>query len=350
MRLADRGLNLQAQELEEAQTSIRFAVLNGWFTRRSKKQINAHVQKVISSALKNITIPDLRSAGCRSLNAFAERQYATLIRSFGSDPTTVVAIAALANAKGSIERYGQAAETVKNAMLRDGSDGVLGTRAHGSPLQMYSKDYFDRRIVPVLDGLAEQQAIDPDDVDARNSLRNRAEMEVRYAHHQAEISGLRAAGVKLVTSSVHADCSNRCYEWQGRVYSLDGTTGVTEDGKRYVPLEVATDVYYTTRAGKVYKNGLFGFNCRHYLMAYQVGMVIPQVSKETQQRERAINARQRELEARVRELRIKALTYKDIDRERYLRFRREAISANKEYEQFSRDNDRAFYRSRVKLV
>lgn len=345
MRLADRGLNPQAEAIEEAQTEIRLIVRDGWFDRMSKAQINVLVQKAIAKALKVITGENLRSAAVRSLNAFAERQYSTYLRQFGISPTLLLALGVLAENKPNTPQFERAAEIVRNS-------GVLDTQARGVALQEYSKDYFEKRVTPVLNRLADENGIDPDDVSRRNSLRNRAEMEVRYERHLEEIDSLRASGVKLVISSVHADCSNRCYEWQGRVYSLDGTSGTTEDGKSYVPLENATDVYYTTKAGKTYKNGLLGFNCRHYLVPYKANMIIPFVDKETQQKERAINTRQRELEREVRHWRVQALIHKGVpgERQEYLAARRLAIDANREYIRFSKDNGRAYYPSRVKLL
>ena len=345
MELADRGLNPQAEAIEEAQTKVRLAVRDGWLSNKPKALINADVQKIISDALKQIKVADLRSAAYRSLNAFAERQYSTYLRAFGSSSTFLLTLIALSDRAPNTLEFEQAEQRLTYA-----APSTFETSARGIPLQMYSRDYFKQHIAPVLDDIARQEGIDPGDVEMRNSLRNRAEMEVRYARHLDEIERLRAAGVKLVTSSVHADCSDRCYKWQGRVYSLDGTSGTTEDGKPYVPIETATDVYYTTEAGKTYKNGLFGFNCRHYLITYKPGMVIPHVSRETQQKERAINTRQRELERRVREQREKALIFRNIDRQRYLRARKRAIQANKEYIQFSKDNGRAYYPSRTKLL
>lgn len=368
MELADRGLNPQAEVLEEAQTLIRLAVRDGWLANETKPQINVRVQKIVRDALKQLKLRELREAAYKSLNAFAERQYETYRREFGATSTYLLALVALTQSKPNSPEFKRAREymaqnapmsfempTASETMQRGGRTTYDDTEtyesdAHGSALQMYSQDYYNRYVLPAFDRILKQKALDPDDISGTNSLRNRAEMEVRYARHLDEIAALRAAGVKLVTSSVHADCSDRCYKWQGRVYSLDGTSGTTEDGKRYVPLEKATDVLYTTHAGKTYKNGLFGFNCRHYLMEYKVGMVIPYVSKERQQRERAINTRQRELERRVREQKEKALIYKNIDRERYLKARRRAIEANKAYKQFSKDNGRAYYPSRTKLI
>ena len=120
--------------------------------------------------------------------------------------------------------------------------GVDSSRLMGIPLQKFSQEYIIKNVKPALDRLAEQEAKDPDDISGRNSLRNRAEMEVRYNDNQKSIAELKARGVRLVIASTHADCSERCRRWQGRVYSLDGTSGVTDDGRTYVPLEEATDI------------------------------------------------------------------------------------------------------------
>lgn len=348
MKFADRGLNPQAEALEEAQTLIRIAIRDGWLGRQSMPQINEAVQKIIVRALKRITLRELREAAYRSLNAFAERQYATLQRGLGGDILFVLAVIAVLNNKPDSAEYIHAAPTVRRLAQADGV--VISTMAKGVPLQEFAGDYTRRRVVPVLDKLAEQVPLDPDDASGRNSLRNRAEMEVRYAAHEQSIADLRAVGTRLVVCSVHADCSDRCYEWQGRVYSLDGTSGTTSDGKRYVPLEVARDIYYTTKAGKVYRNGLLGFNCRHKLYPYKEGMVIPHVDRETQQRERMINTQQRRLEQAVRRARVDMIEAKGIDREKYLAARRRAIEANKQYIQFSKDNGRAYYPSRTRLL
>lgn len=345
MIIADKGLNSQAQEIEEAQTKIRLAVRDGWLAMRPKQEINRTVQTIIQTALREIRIADLRDAAYRSLNAFAERQYSTYLRAFGFDTTFLLAVLLLNDDKRAVtpQKRAQAESVVRTGISWESTE-------MGVPAQVYSRDYFKQRIEPVFERLLKQKPLDPDDVSGSNTIRNRAEMEVRYNGHLRQIEDLKSSGVKLVVSSVHADCSDRCYGWQGRVYSLDGTTGRTDDGRAYVPLERATDVYYTTKAGKTYKNGLLGFNCRHYLMPYKTGMVIPYVSKETQQKQQKINTRQRELERIVRNYREDALFYKNLNREKYLEARRNAIAANKAYIKFSHDNGRAYYPSRVKLL
>lgn len=349
MKLADKGLNTQAQAIEEAQTEIRIAVRDGWLYRQNKVVINRIVQNIIAKAVAQIRIPDLRNAAYRSLNAFAERQYNTYIMRFGLDSSLLLALIWITD-KNAIQQILNNSRLPTLPLSAQEALNTLETEAKGVPLQTYAKEYLEKRVEPVITELCKQNALDPDDIDSRNSMRNRAEMEVRYNAHNEQIAELRAAGVKLVTCSVHADCSDRCYPWQGRVYSLDSTSGTTEDGKSYVPLEKATDIYYTTKVGKTYKNGLLGFNCRHELMPYKSGMVIPQVSKETQKRENAINTQQRELERTVRAWETEAVMNKNLNAQKYKQARAEAIKARKEYIKFSQDNGRAYYPSRIKLL
>lgn len=221
----------------------------------------------------------------------------------------------------------------------------------GSPMKKYAEDYLRENVRPALDRLCEQQAKDPDDPSERNSLRNRAEMEVRYQDHQDNIQRLRDGGNRLVVASTHSDCSKRCRSWQGRVYSLDGTSGTTDDGRKYVPLEQATDVWYTTKAGKRYKNGLLGFNCRHYLTAYRSGVSAPRQSPQEEKRQYAITQEQRRLERKVREWKIKALTYKGkADKRGYAEARKKAREWDAAYGEFCMRNNRPIYPSRVRIV
>jgi hypothetical protein len=175
-------------------------------------------------------------------------------------------------------------------------------------------------------------------------------MEIRYQNHQTNIERLKENGERLVIASTHEDCSDRCFKWQGRVYSLDGSSGVTDDGREYAPLEVATDVTYTTKAGKTYKNGLLGFNCRHRLIPYMSGIMPEPVTKEEQRRQYAINNQQRQLERQVREERLKAELYKAVDPEAYKAANSKARALAGQYRQFCKENSRAFYPERIQIL
>ena len=323
---------------------------NEFFAQTPKAAIDKKVFAIIFAEEKEIKIVALAIAARQSLLRFYSDQYDELRRSFGWQLPALAALLLLNGRTltgGDIRPTKPQTEQAKQILAERGYDA---SRLTGAPLQKFSRDYMRDNVKPALDRLAAQQARDPDDVSGRNTLRNRAEMEVRYNAHLEQIAALREQGVNLVICSTHADCSERCRPWQGRVYSLDGTRGRTDDGRSYVPLEEATDIYYTTKAGKTYKNGLLGFNCRHFLVPYKSGYRFPKPNAAEERREYEITQEQRRLETVVRKWRTKAVEYKNTDRESYLKARSNAIAANKAYIAFSKQNNRAYYPSRTALL
>ena len=281
---------------------------------------------------------------------FYEKQYAELQRSFDRQMPIIAALFLLAGKDLTGAKLKATSDQRQRAIQLLEWQGYDSSRLMGVPLQRFSQDYISKNVKPALTRLAEQEAKDPDDITGRNSLRNRAEMEVRYNANLNSISDLKARGVRLVIASAHADCSERCRPWQGKVYSLDGTNGITDDGRSFVPIETATDIFYTTKVGKTYKNGLLGFNCRHYLVEYHKDFYFPKPNPIIEKREYEITEEQRRLEREVRKWRIKAVESKGLDDEEYKKARRKAIEWNKAYIEFSKANNRAYYPSRTKIL
>lgn len=329
--MVPRKLNPQTLTIENAETEIKQVVLSGYWKGLPISTVSNQVNAQIAAAEKEMRNPTLRDILPSALFAYAVFLRRYLVQNYGID--------------------GKAAYS-KLAALRDIAQGKppldYVSTAAGVPTQRYAKNYMSS-VKETLNRFADFEALDPEDVSGRNSLRNKSEMEVRYQDHLDRITELKSRGVKLVVCSTHADCSNRCFPWQGRIYSVDGTSG-TVDGRSYVPIQQATDIFYTTKAGKVYKNGLLGFNCRHYLHEYVEGMSIPKVSRATQRRESAVNERQREYERRIRKYRERALTLRSALPQEASKARATAIRLNKEYMTFSRENNRAYYPDRVKIL
>ena len=325
-----RTLNPQAIIIEDAQSAIRQAIFLGYWRGYTKEEISKRVNKLIDTAKIKLSNKTLIEVVPYALLIFANKVYQELNNSFGFNGVSAYKKITLANE------------------IKIGQKSVdFTTRQMGIPTQKYAKQYM-QDVADAMRKLSSIEAIDPEDESGRNSLRNKAEMEVRYQSHLDEIAELKRKGIRLVVSSVHADCSDRCFPFQGNIYSLDGTSG-TVDGRSFEPLERATDVYYITKRGKAYKNGLLGFNCRHKLYEYRRGMEITHVNKSTQKKENAINTKQRVMEAQVRKYREEALALKNIDREAYLKARQKAIDYNKAYQTFSHSNGRAYYPDRVKV-
>lgn len=318
-----------------------------YFKQTSKAAIDKKVYTIIREAMKSIKIPSLADAGVKSLIQFYNRQYEELRRSFGWQFFVLSALFLL-NGKTSYGREIKPTEAQKESARQTLEHaGFDRSRLLGSPLQKFSKDYVEQNVKPALDRLAKQQARDPDDVSGRNTLRNKAEMAVRYNEHLNQIEGFKKHGVNLVICSTHADCSARCAPWQGLVYSLDGTEGYTDDGRHYQPLENATHDQITKRG---VPNGLLGFNCRHFLVPYKSGYRFPKPNAAEERKEYDITQTQRRMEADVRKWRAIAVENKDTDCDRYLEARRKAIAANQAYIEFSKRHNRAYYPSRTKLL
>lgn len=338
---------MQAIALEEAETKIRMVVKDEYFAQTPKAAIDRKIASIIREAEKQIKIPALALAARKSLLQFYNAQYRELRHSFGWQFFVLSALFLL-NGKTPYGREIKPTEAQKERARQTLEQaGYDRSRLLGSPLQKFSKDYVEQNVKPALDRLAKQQARDPDDVNGRNTLRNKAEMAVRYNEHLKQIEGFKKRGVNLVICSTHADCSERCAPWQGLVYSLDGTEGYTDDGRHYQPLENATHDQITKRG---VPNGLLGYNCRHFLVPYKSGYRFPKPNAVEEREEYKITQIQRRMEADVRKWRAVAIENKDTDRDRYLEARRKAIAANQAYIEFSKLNNRAYYPSRTKLL
>lgn len=308
--------------------------------------IEREVRKIINKYGVKLTNKQLRELMPKSMWSLYRSTMLVLFTAFGADGKKAHERMQVAQALISGKSV---SPTVTSEVVSGGTEAPLLGQRHGIPNGIYAKDYM-RKVNEVYTRLAKDDALDPDDISGRNSMRNRAEMEVRNDFHQDEIQSLKDKGAKLVVCSTHADCSDRCFKWQGRVYSLDGTSGKTADGHAYVPLETATDVYYTTKAGKTYKNGLLGFNCRHRLYEYVPGMGIPKVSKAEQKKENKINTRQREMERNIREWHMR----EDLNRaagntQATAEAQKKAAEAYARYKKFSLENGRAYYPDRVNI-
>lgn len=331
--------------VEEAETQIRLIVKEEYIKGTSLFLIEKKINKVISETLKKIKIEDLRKVVKKSLWTFFKKQYQTIKQAPRGELLTAVALSNYLQTK---RLTADDRKILRGQGIEVKQSKVYTPNLYGVPVQEFSKTYF-RKVKSVFGKLIHEQARDPDDISGRNTLRNRAEMEVRYNHNLEQINELKSSGAKLVIASTHADCSERCAPWQGRVYSLDGTSGITSDGRKFVPLETATDIYYTTKAGKTYKNGLLGFNCRHYLVPYEKGFKFPKFSQSVEKKEYKITEQQRAFEREIRKWKTRAVEYKDVDREQFKEAKTKAIFWNNKYKEFSKENNRAFYPSRTDI-
>lgn len=360
MRNTRDPLNNEALTLQEAESLIRIAVKDAVFEHRSKDKLDKRVNDIILSSINKLSIYSLKQAAYISLIQFYQRERRTAEQlKLGSRLLLFLALSKLAEGKNThsneFTRYTkyitvrEARDTINSSPFIPPDDKVEIIN-YGRALNMYHERYMKDYVRPVLERMAKDEALDPDAenyLGHRSTLRNRAEREVRYQAHLDEIDALKEKGVKLVICSSHANCSERCRPWQGRVYSLDGTSGTAPDGRKYVPLEEATNIL--TPNGKWY-NGLLGFNCRHYLVPYKDHYSFPTVSAKTEEREYRIDQTQRHMERKVREWRIRAEMMKGVDKEAYVKAKAKVTEWNNKYISYSRAHGRAFFRSRTRIL
>lgn len=217
------------------------------------------------------------------------------------------------------------------------------------PLEQWERSYT-KTIRNIVQELVYSDA--KEDYSTNVNLRNIAEMMVRYERQLERLDELRGDGVKLVWIEPHANCSERCEKYQGKLYSLDGTIGKV-DGISFRPITYATDNpqdLYVTKAGKVYQNGcITGFNCRHQLIPYEEGNRPMEIPADVIARRRAIEQRQREMERNIRAQKRKAILMRNISPESYKKARDRASRMTEAYISYSRKNNAAFSRERTSI-
>lgn len=336
------GLNWQAIILEEAQTDIKVVIKNAIMLRTgfaTYTNIKAKINRIIAQAVKELESKELKKNAVILLTQFAERLYAESIIALGVPASAMLLVVGYLKSGATFQSV---IKEFKANITEEISDKVGEPLTIGQAKQMYSKDYFNE-VKPALKKIIESEPM----YDTHVSLRNVAEMTVRYENTLNQIDNLVKRGVNLVVSSRHANCSKRCEPWQGGHYTLDNTYQVV-DGIEFQPLKNATDQFYTTKKGKVYKNGhITGYNCRHYLTEYKKGYEEPEVSAEVVERERNIDHKMRAMERVIRKWKDAELIYKGEDREAYLKAKAKADFYYERYKQFAKDNKRAFYPSRT---
>ena len=336
-----QGLNWQALLIEEAQSEIKLIVRDGVINHLSYKAIDYRVQKRIDTLVNELESEPLKMRCRIDLRRFAGRIYLMLRPLFVDvDFAVLMSIQKVVEKTASVKEIKTATKALKGDIPSSAFEKAL-------PLDIYAKDYM-KMVEERMNELAALEA--KEDYESKINLRNIAELQIRQERHEEELQDLIDDGVDLVWIVPHSNCSERCEPWQGKLYSISGRYG-TIDGIEYQPLSNATDIYQTTKAGKVYKNGcISGFGCRHKLEPYKQGNKPVKIPARVIDKEREINNIQRYLERGVRAWKDRALMSKGVDVNAYIYCKNKAKEWNKRYIEYSRENKVAYYPSRTKII
>lgn len=341
-----QGLQWQVVLVADAETDLKLLVRNCILNGDSLAIVNEKVTRFIRELLDELESESVKERVKQSFPKFATQLYYKWLIVFGTQAMAVSYLNALKAQKTSIPQ--KVEETLK-AIPKTRELSVYapslqsGAYNRATPNQMYNLEYekeIQKRINEIADMTPKA------DYNTRYSLRASVELDLRWEHNQNQINGMRAQGVSLAWIDSHANCSERCEHWQGKLYSLTGTSGEI-DGVKYQPLENATEVY--DKYG--YRNGcLSGFNCRHKLIPYKKGFRPQEVPERVMIKQRELESTQRRMERTVRLYESRALMSKaEKQTKAYKHYKELAKSWTKRYEEYSRKNKIPFYPSRLDI-
>lgn len=300
---------------------IEKAVLNGWDDVKLTKELN----KCISKNCANIKNLIVREQTRKSLVTSSKKWYYELKQSLQILNTN------LANSGLPIAKTPAQTLTHTREMLNSG-------KMVGRPII----ENYQRQVKIALKAFATDPPMYAQNTDGtikQTVLRNVAEMTVRYEANIQDVQNLVNKGVKLVWTSSHPNCSPRCKPYQGRLWSLDGTSGVI-NGIKYSPIQEALEG--KNKDG----NGIInGYNCRHRLIEYQEGSRPPQDFTSAEiKKEYAIDKKQRAYENNIRHLKTEEMALREAgDIKEASKLRKKWQKLTKDYKIYSLEQGRAFY-------
>lgn len=326
------GKNWQAAYISERETDMKALMRDSVVQAIPYTSVNAKVNSFTAETVERLESERLKSMVRSTFPKFAGRVYMKWLTIYGTYALGL-AFRKVATAKGNAipVEYNRALESLPRAHNRAVPNGV------------YNKEY-EERVNERIDEIVKMHA--KSDYSERLTVRAQAERELRAEWHEEQLSGLREKGVNFVWINSHANCSERCQPWQGKLYSLNGTSG-TLDGVSYQPLENATDIYDTTKSGKTYKNGcISGFNCRHKLVEYKKGFRPEEIPEAVTKRESEIEKKQRYYENIVRHYECSAEMAEGTKKAKA--HKKLAAKWRKDYIAFCKENNVPYYPSRFK--
>lgn len=340
-----QGLKWQTILVQDCETDIKVIALDGARRKLPFAEVNRRVTAKINECVKELDTQELKTLAKNSLTTYASRMYLEWVFVYGDKDNADMILAAFLMSGQKVPD-----KVVKRLLALPIASDVkpyVGAYNRAVANGINPLDY-EREVIKRVNGILDTVA--KEDYSDRYSLRSGVEIRLRQEWHEKQLQGFKDSGVNLVWIDTHANCSERCEPYQGRLYSLDGTVGEI-DGIKYVPLEVATNIYATTKAGKTYKNGcISGFNCRHKLIPYKRGFKPIAIPQSVIDKQREIDHNMRHLERTVRVYETRALGWKKTNnRVLYKRYKDLANKWTEKYVEYAKANNVAFYPSRLDI-
>ena len=343
-----QSLNWQVLLIQDCETDIKLITLDSVKRGEDYGTTNKKVVEVIKECVNNLESDNLKQLAKNTLLLYASRVFLLWLGIYGNRSQGLLILKLFKAKNIAVPQHLEL--TFNN----------LPDTVYNRATSNMDYDYkYEKKVIERVNNILDSHA--KEDYSERYTARASAERQVRYEWQQEQLQKLYDSGVDLVWINTHANCSERCEHYQGKLYSISGKSGII-DGITYQPLSNATDRYETTKSGKTYINGtLTGFNCRHTTTPYKKGNKPGYIPAEVIERQRAIENRQRELERKVRLYECRALGWQENGKTAITKQEKDlclkAYSHNKElvkkwqneYMTFSRENQVPYYPSRLKI-
>lgn len=356
-----KGANWQVILIQDCETDIKMLTLECVRKGLDYGATNKMVINLINEAVNELESEALKITAKDTLINFASRIYLEWINIYGNRALglTILSVMGRKGISVPIERKEQL-QTLPQALPQTKPSLSVPDYAYNRATanMTYSLEY-EKEIISKVDKVLGMSA--KEDYSARYTLRASIERQVRAEWQEKQLQNLVDKGVDLVWINTHANCSERCQDWQGKLYSISGQSG-TIDGIDYQPLSNATDRYETTKAGKTYKNGtLSGFNCRHTISPYKKGSKPSHIPEEVIERQRDLEQKQRLYERTIRKYETSALGWrknvklstdnfeKELAKKKYAHYKDLVNKWETEYIEFSTKNNIPYCPSRLKI-
>lgn len=308
--------------IEEAALAIKNLLSQAALTMDTKSSIKSKCISIINDTEKKLkdlktdkefiedTIRGLKSSFLRWYN----QMVASLERVSKADKSGIVS-QTLKSLKGIEVKH------KTNAFVIGGSNGQIGKeRIEISNIRelmtIYDEGSAGRYVdyvkevksamVEIQDQLASNSLSLYDSKGRQKSIRNMAEIKTRYDLINEDLKKLKDKGSRFVIATAHANASERCSWWQGKIFEIDIDIATRKMGQypgskpeQIVKGYIDGKPYYSLK--QACANGFLSFNCQHRVVAYYKGVHVPKFNIIEVKKRRDISQKQRYLENRIRQ-------------------------------------------------
>ena len=192
-----------------------------------------------------------------------------------------------------------------NAKIDNLRDFITDTKLGGTSKFIDYREQLQESLIQIKDELANGSLSIKDSLGRTKSVRNMAEINVRY---QMITNDLARQGINqndFVIASSHEDASERCSWWQGKIFLMDVDISSRPMGQYRGHKPSQTILGYID--GKPYyslleacNNGFLSFNCQHRLIKYYKGASPVRYDMVEVKKARNLSITQRQMENTIR--------------------------------------------------